>query len=432
MQDFNLRPPKAPDRDGFIPIRKHDMVEALVAQGVAGDAEDFRQFCHGLGAIFHYSYFERLEKLRHDYFYFNPEFAPPATLDRAAIDRCYADLCSALTAVMKGANFVEVPHEEIARAHRESAEFHVTLEAALDDFREVRFFRRGHRHREVSLPDWLGLRKTLRLVDVYDDVVLFVAMKDEAAIGSARERKRLARQKIRPGCILIKYFRNIASADLNALYPNARVVLSMKDKLMLGIPAIAGGIPVVLKLGSSVTILLLVAGFYLGLVGTIEEDHLKTSIAAASGLVALGGFLLQQWIKYQRQSLKHQKQLADNVYFRNINNNAGIFDYLIGAAEDQDGKEAILAYSFLVREPLTQDALERRIEKWLLDTFGFDVEFEVDDALAKLQSFGLLQRTSDTLAVPPIQDAVARLDRVWDGLFDAQRAATANACSAAS
>ena len=41
------------------------------------------------------------------------------------------------------------------------------------------------------------------------------------------------------------------------------------------------------------------------------------------------GFVMRQWVKYQRQSLKHQKALADNVYYRNINNNAGIFDHVI-------------------------------------------------------------------------------------------------------
>ena len=66
-----------------------------------------------------------------------------------------------------------------------------------------------------------------------------------------------------------------------------------------------------------------------------------------SGLVALGGFVMRQWLKYQRQSLKYQQELTDNIYFRNLNNNAGMFDYIIGAAEEQECKEAFLAYYFL-------------------------------------------------------------------------------------
>ena len=62
------------------------------------------------------------------------------------------------TAVLKGANFVEVPHEEIERAHRESVAVTVEIEAALDDFRDVRFFRRGHHQETFEIPRWFGLR----------------------------------------------------------------------------------------------------------------------------------------------------------------------------------------------------------------------------------------------------------------------------------
>ncbi len=108
--------------------------------------------------------------------------------------------------------------------------------------------------------------------------------------------------------------------------------------------------------------------------------------------MALGGFVMRQWVKYQRQSLKYQIELNDNVYYRNINNNAGIFDYIIGAAEEQECKEAFLAYYFLHTAPAppTADELDGRIEAWLRDTFGVDLDFEVDDALAKLERLGLL------------------------------------------
>ena len=94
---------------------------------------------------------------------------------------------------------------------------------------------------------------------------------------------------------------------------------------------------------------------------------MKTAFAAMSGLVALVGFLMRQWLRYQRQSLKYQKELTDNIYFRNVNNNAGIFDYMIGAAEEQECKEAFLAYYFLrtATTAPTQAELDARIEQWL-------------------------------------------------------------------
>src|SRR5262249_50348198 len=156
------------------------------------------------------------------------------------------------------------------------------------------------------------------------------------------------------------------------------------DKMMLSVPALAGAIPILLNVVSTMTVLFLVAGFYLGIVAAVEHDEMKSAFAAMSGLVALIGFVMRQYVRYQRQSLKYQKELTDNIYYRNVNNNAGIFDYIIGSAEDQECKEAFLAYYFLrtgTTAP-TQAELEARIEGWLSQRFGVEVEFEVDDALA--------------------------------------------------
>ena len=61
--------------------------------------------------------------------------------------------------MLKGANFVEMPHDEIERAHRERPTTRVEVKAPLDDFREVRFFRRGHHIEHVETAEWYGLRK---------------------------------------------------------------------------------------------------------------------------------------------------------------------------------------------------------------------------------------------------------------------------------
>ena len=405
--------------DEFIPIRKTDILAALAEQGAFASEDDrnkFRQLCRMLGSIYHYEYFELLEKLRDDYYYFNPQIDPHAGISAADHHKAYDELLASFIKVLKGANFIEVPHAEIEHAHSRRAVLPVEVKAPLDDYREVRFFRRGHHKEVVEVSDWTGLRKRQVEADVYDDVVLFVAMKPQTNGAPKRAIKRLNRRKLRPGSVLIKYFRDIASADLNALFPNIQVVMSAKDKLMLGVPALAGGIPILLNLYATITVLFVVAGFYLGVSAAVEDSQFKTALAALTGLVALGGFIMRQFMKYQRQSLKYQKELTDNIYFRNINNNAGIFDYIIGAAEEQECKEAFLAYHFLhvAAAPLMQDDLDGRIEQWLMKTFGVDLDFEVDDALAKLERLGLLQRDGKRLSVPPLDKALVQLDHVWD------------------
>jgi hypothetical protein len=408
--------------DRFIPIRKSDILEALCRQGAfasRGERDKFRRLCEMMAAIAHFVFFKTLERLRSDYYYFNPEITAHAALDRAALDGAYADLVHSLERVLGEANFVEMSHAEIDAAHRRQRSLRVAVEAPLRDFRDVRFWRRGRHIEQIAVSEWFGLRRRKVEAEVYEDVVLLVAMKAPDEIGSRRKRRRLERRKIIPGSVLLKYFRNIASGDLNALFPNVRVVMSHQDKLTLGVPALIGGIPILLKIYATITVLFLVIAFYLGMRSSVQDKDLVAAFAALSGLVALGGFAVQQWVSYQWRSLRYQSELTDNVYFRNINNNAGLFDYLIGAAEDQECKEAFLAYHFLhtAPEPPTADELDGRIEAWLQKTFGVEIDFEVDDALDKLERLGLLRRQQERLFVSPLDEAIAQLRALWDRFF---------------
>ena len=405
--------------DQFIPVRKSDILAALLKQGAfkSDDERDkFSRLCDMLAAIAHYHYFKTLERLRGDYYYFSPEVASRAAFDRDAQDRAYANLRQSLEEVLEEANFTEIPHADIREAHRRRTGLRVRIAAPLDDFREVRFWRRGRHTETFEVARWFGLSRSDVEAEVYDDVVLMVAVKAAYEVGSRSELRKLTRRKTVPGSVLLKYFRNIPASALNALFPNARVVMSGQDRLTLVVPAIAGGVPILLKVYATITVLFLVIGFYLGQNPTVEQKDMATALAALGGLVALGGFVMQQWIRYQARSLRHQTELTDNVYFRNINNNVGIFDYLIGTAEDQQCKEAFLAYHFLhtAAAPLAAAELNARIEAWLRESFSLNVHFAVAGALDKLERLGLLAREGERLFVSPLDGALAQLRAVWD------------------
>jgi hypothetical protein len=423
--------PKASERsDRFIPVRKEDLLSTLVEQGAFADTTEcelFLRFARTFRTICHYVYSETLDRLRDDYYYFSPEVAGLPTTDRAKRNCAYEDLVRSLDQVLKDANFEELPHEDVADAHRRRT-VPVEVKAEHDDFREVRFYRRGHHVEEVEVSEWFGLRRRKANVEVFDDIVLLIAMKTQAEIGSRRELRILKRRKVIPGSVLLKYFRNIACGDLYALFPNARVVMSNFDKAFLGLPALAGGIPILVKLYATISVLFLVAGIYLGGSGKVADTDMKTALAALMGIVALGGFAMRQWFKYQHQSLKYHMELTENIYYRNINNNAGIFDYLIGTAEDQESKEALLAYHFIRKAPAapTPNEVTARIEAWLMDNFGVNLDFDIADALDTLNRFGLLRREGGRLFVLPLEPAIAQLHEVWNGFFKREQAANAD------
>ncbi|HEX3502471.1 MAG TPA: TMEM143 family protein [Xanthobacteraceae bacterium] len=407
--------------DKFIPVRKEDILSTLVEQGAFANTDEcelFRRFARTFRTICHYEYSETLDRLRDDYYYFSPEIAGLATTDRAKRDCTYEDLVQSLDKVLKDANFEELPHEDVTAAHRKRT-VPVEVRAEHDDFREVRFYRRGRHVEQVEVSKWFGLQRRKAEIEVFDDVVLLIAIKAQAEIGSRRELRILKRRKIVPGSVLLKYFRNIACGDLYALFPNARVVMSNFDKAFLGVPALAGGIPILIKLYATISVLFLVTGIYLGGSGSVADNDMKTALAALMGLVALGGFAMRQWLKYQHQSLKYHMELSENIYYRNLNNNAGIFDHLIGTAEDQEAKEALLAYHFIRKaQPApTVGETATRIETWLAKNFDVNVDFDIAHAVAALDRYGLVQRDGERLFVPPLEAAIAQLHEVWNNFF---------------
>jgi hypothetical protein len=418
--------PKRDDyRDQFIPVRKADLIKVLLTGGTLAppEQEKFGQVCRLLASIFHYEYFEQLERLRDDYYYFNPQLETTMRFDPAVLDAAYLDLTAALAKVLKGANFVELSKQEIEVAHHQRPFLRVAVKAPVNEFRDVRFFRRGRRRSRMQMPRWFGLYRKSVDVELLDDVVLLVAMKPLSSIKQKWELRLMSERGIRPGAVFIKYFRNIRIMDLATLFPNVRVVMGNLDRLILWGPAVVLGTPMVVKVLSTISVLIIVLGFYLGFRTAIDEMQVSGALAAAGALAALFGFLMTQWIKYERQSLKYQKQITDNVYFNNINNNSGIFDYIIGAAEEQECKEAFLAYYFLLtaKEPLDQEQLDARVEDWLKRNFGMDIDFEVDDAVAKLERLEVLRREGDKLSVLGFDDALARLDYRWDNFFQFNR-----------
>ena len=215
-------------------------------------------------------------------------------------------------------------------------------------------------------------------------------------VGRCRAQGAADKSPQRRGAVQV--FPSIARADLKALFPNVQVVRSLLDHLMLGVPAILGGVPILIKLASTLTVLFLVAGFYLGLSGTMHDKDMEQALAALIGLLALGAFLVWQWGNFHRQSLVHQKQLTDNVYYRNVNNNSGILTYLIGEAEDQDWKEVLLAYYGLLIEPGPIRAIARcAVEELLQRMIGISADFDVDHALSRLREYDLVIETKAAL-----------------------------------
>jgi hypothetical protein len=409
-------------RDGYIPVSKADLIAAMADAGGldADDSAHAAALARLYAAIIHYEAHDALEGLRDLYAPLDPETPQDTPAER------FDAFEAALIGALGRANFEEIDaHNELsARAARQLTG--LAIKASPAGIRRIRFFARGPHAETVTVKRWLGLRKREVLTEAYADVVVLVAFKSMEEI-SRRERGAFARLRrgARPGSALIKHFRNVARAELLTLHPGARPTMRAHDQVFLAAPALIGGAPIAMQIVPAVTVLFAVVAAYFGTRAAIDNSALQRALAAASGLIAVGAFVGRQWLKYERQTLKYQKQLADTVYFRNLANNSGVLDALIGAGEEQDVKEALLAYWTLRRagKALTHEELDEAIEAFLLQRFATHADFEVGDAEAKLARHGLVSQTDGRVTATPMKEGLARLDAAWDRYFSSAQTA---------
>ena len=186
------------------------------------------------------------------------------------------------------------------------------------------------------------------------------------------------------------------------------------DKLFIGVPALIGGIPVVAKMIPAAFALAIVFGFRGGRIDT------GSIITGLTGLVVLGAYLFRQWDKFRTRRIMFSKELSENLYFRNLDNNEGVLTRLVDEAEEEECKEALLAYFFLHRsaDGMTAEELDATVEGWFRERFRAEVDFDVSDALDKLAAFGLIEHEGERARACSLDAARARLDERWDGLVD--------------
>ena len=103
-------------------------------------------------------------------------------------------------------------------------------------------------------------------------------------------------------------------------------------------------------------------------------------------LCALFGYGWRQYAGYQNAKHACNLRLTQSLYFQTLANNVGVLHYLIDEAEEQDTREAILAYYFLWTAAgpsgMTMAELDAAIERDIELKTGKSTDFEVDDALA--------------------------------------------------
>ena len=409
----------------FIPLTRADADRLAVEQAPAALQQDVRELAVVLNSLLHVEFHERLERLKELYAPLDPDSdtrrppgAPPPPADGAH------QLGAALAEILQRANYVELSREELDAALEQDSPFMLRVHVELADFAELVVYSRGRRTESVQVKRLLRRGREHEL-EVFERVVVLARVKPAQELPEDR-REGLP---VGPGRTLVKLFRNVPVADLEMVLPNVEVRMRRRDRVLLGVPAAVGGVVLlVTKLSASLLLTGALIAWWLGLRAEKVEIGAPQILGLVIALAALGGFVLRQVGAFKNRRIKFMKALADSLYFRSLDHGAGVFHRVIDEAEEQDGKEALLAYVGLLQRPgLMEAELDALVETWLLAWCGTRIDFECDDALAKLERFGLLRKDGERLSVVPPTEAKVILDQRWDNWFTYANEAAAKA-----
>ncbi len=393
------------DREPFLPLRKNDLIELLCGDEKlsAGERELFRQFCVFVSAVFHFEYLKQLEELKDAYAPFDPD-ADTQTLHPISDEerrKDEAQLFARFAALLERANFKRLTHEELQRALQEVATVSgIHTHVDLNLFEHLDIFIRGDVMGRIYCRSWRKWgRKEERLVPLYQRLVLIVKL---------RPHKRLDRD-IDTSRIYLKIFKDIPKADPDMLLPGARVRLSRLDKGLIAYPLFAGMGLLIYNIVDSIFSKGVAVGVSLG------------SIASWSVAVALGGYGYKSYHTYQVKKQDYSLRLTKSLYFKGLDNNMGVLMRLFDEAEEQECRETFLAYFCLWKHAPSQgwtaQQLDDSIESYLESRANLKVDFEIGDALAKLERLQIVQKSGNTYHAEPLDKALEVLDRTWDNYF---------------
>ena len=225
----------------------------------------------------------------------------------------------------------------------------------------------------------------------------------EEAESIVRRLRRLLPDTVSSDFVYIKLFKNMPRSDVEMIFPNTKVKFRLFDKIKFGVTA-----------GS---------GFGVGVVGTASKIAIASNpYTLVMALAGLGGVALRQASNFINQRNRYMVVMARNLYFHSMADNRGVMTLLADRAAEEDIKEEMLLYSVLAKERVNVrdlEAIDEAIERYLSQTFGIHVDFDVEDALHRLKQEGIVTEHPDgTLQALPPREAALHIDKLWDACLD--------------
>ena len=403
-------------REHYIPFNKEFLLEQQIAPFIENPekVDAFKKLFDIIEHYFHYEAFNLNRNLKLNYALFDPDLSQKER-EGFVGKSDFSVFKETLLTVLEQGNYTRINQETLDKAFNDSDLIGLNLSIDFNAFQDFELYVRGHHKSKEKVKKYFFWKREIE-IEHYDRVMIYLHYNDTHFL--KKKKVKLGKMPIEPGSVVLKIFKRVPKNDLETVFPNAIPRMSLKDKLLLWVPGIFGGI----SLLSAKVIPALINMYDAYQTGeTIDLLNSKTSLN--QGLIALGilsAYCFRQYNNFVNKKIRYSKMLSDSLYFKNIGNNSGAFYSLLNSSEEEVLKETILAYTFLYKSEnlLTADELDSQIESWFKTTLQTDLDFDVKNALLKLKNIGLGTETNGKWEVIPLDQALVKIDELWDNVFE--------------
>lgn len=420
-----LEPDALRPLEKFLPVTRFALMDRLCTEAAwpPGEAKKVRRFFRYLDYWRHQRYAAKLIDLERIYEPFSPDSDLLMTrkFTDSELATMQTQIVSDIREILQQANYEQIDPKVVEDIMSADTHYGLDLQVDFSLFEECLIFYRGASKKREQ-------RRTIRKfffkenfdVPIFQRLCLLFKVKPlEVRIReiiaeekvSHKEAEKIAKKQrahipaeVSSANIYLKLFKNIPRSDVEMIFPNTVVKFRMLDKLRLGIFG-AGGVG-------------------MGIFGALSKFSLLfiNPIAAAGAIFGLGAVIVRQFMSFFNQKQRYMVIMAQNLYFHSLADNRGVMTTLVDRAADEDVKEEILLYSVLAKERVRRsdlNAVDEAIEQYIKATFDKKVDFDLDDALQRLEADGIVTDGPDGyLQTMPPEQASTHIDNMWDLLLD--------------
>ncbi|XP_039114453.1 uncharacterized protein LOC120249843 isoform X2 [Dioscorea cayenensis subsp. rotundata] len=174
--------------------------------------------------------------------------------------------------------------------------------------------------------------------------------------------------------IYVKHFKNIPMADMELVLPEKKnPSLTPMDWVQFLISAVIGLVTLITSL-------------------EMPKADFWVVIAVLSGLI---GYCAKIYFSFQQNMATYQNLITQSMYDKQLDSGRGTLLHLCDDVIQQEVKEVIISYFILMEQgKATLEDLDIQCEQLIQEEFDEKCNFDVEDAVQKLEKLGIVARDS--------------------------------------